>query len=255
MKRKFNGEESTVEPYLKKRKIILDENKTNLINFLENFFKLPKIDLENKTTLKLEALIKQRGYNPSVWKENKFNRFLVKGCDKPYVWKNEGMYIKSKPFIKEIIKIDGDSFCCVHPELRGNKELMMEVIKKSKGYAIQIVSEELKNDRDIVIEALRGHKSHLKYAGSKIRDDKNFVLYLSTIRRFDFSYTSSWFSDRLLDDEEIATLIIKKARHNNRLLRHPFYYCSKRLKNDMNFIKKMTKLDPLMMQFLKKDLI
>ena len=58
----------------------------------------------------------------------------------------------------------------IRPEDKNNREIVMEAVKKS-GYALQFASENLKGDRDIVTEAVRKNRNALRYASKELKSD------------------------------------------------------------------------------------
>ena len=62
------------------------------------------------------------------------------------------------------------SLCWASEEIRGNKNIVMEAVK-SNGYEIQYASNELKNDKEVVITALKENKMAFACIGKDIKEE------------------------------------------------------------------------------------
>lgn len=85
-----------------------------------------------------------------------------------------------KIFVLETVKISGASLKYASEELRNDKEVVLEAVRQKGDYwtecALEYASEGLKNDKEVVIEAVKKNGGALEYASEKLRDDKFFVL-------------------------------------------------------------------------------
>ena len=58
----------------------------------------------------------------------------------------------------------------IRPQDKNNREIVMEAVKLD-AYALQHASDELKSDREIVMEAVRQNRNALRYASEELKSD------------------------------------------------------------------------------------
>ena len=63
----------------------------------------------------------------------------------------------------------------ISPEDKNNREIVMVAVKQN-GFALQWASEELKGDRDIVMEAVKQNGDALQHASAELHNDREFVI-------------------------------------------------------------------------------
>ena len=112
---------------------------------------------------------------------------------------------------------------------KNDKEIVLEAVKHNRE-ALEYVSEELKNNKQVVLCAIRseyfGYEPDiLKHASEQLRDDKEVVLAAVGCEY----YSLKDASERLKDDKDIVLTAIK---HNANQLK----YASERLKNDREIV-------------------
>ena len=99
-------------------------------------------------------------------------------------------------------------------ELKRDKEVVLEAVKKW-GEALEYASEEFKNDKEVVLEAVKNDGYALKYASEELKNDKEVVLAAIRNTRYALEY-ASW---RLQNDEELKKIaagsIAKKSKSAN----------------------------------------
>ena len=67
-------------------------------------------------------------------------------------------------------------------ELRADKEIVLEAIRKENGYdeaSLRYASEELKADKEVVLEAVRNNGNALQFASEELQADKDVQKVLS----------------------------------------------------------------------------
>lgn len=79
-----------------------------------------------------------------------------------------------------LMVVDCEEFKLVDEGLRGDKDFMLEVLKRN-GRALKYASDKLKCDRDVVMEAVKQNGMALKYANMRYASDKEIVL--AAVRR------------------------------------------------------------------------
>jgi len=99
-------------------------------------------------------------------------------------------------------------------------------------YILELVSEELKNDKEIILAAVKKHGFALKYASEKLKDDKEVVLAAvnqSSSALIDKDSALEHASERLKDDKEVVLAAVKKRGS-------ALKYASERLKDDKEVV-------------------
>ena len=69
----------------------------------------------------------------------------------------------------------GDFLKYFSEELRNNKDFILDAVKFD-GKALEWVSEELKNDKDVVLKAIENYPIVIQYASDELRNDKEIIL-------------------------------------------------------------------------------
>lgn len=73
--------------------------------------------------------------------------------------------------------------------MKNDKEIVLEAVK-NEGNAFQYAGEELRNDKEIVLEAINQNGSYLLYAGERMQNDKDVVLQAVRSNEEAFEYAS-----------------------------------------------------------------
>jgi len=77
-------------------------------------------------------------------------------------------------YVLEAVKADAMALV-KHPNLKNDREIVLEAVKQ-KGTVLEHASEELKNDREIVLEAVKKSGEALQYASEALKNDREIVL-------------------------------------------------------------------------------
>ena len=75
------------------------------------------------------------------------------------------------PFLRN----QGLALGCVSEKLRGDREVVMEAVRQN-GLALEHASEELRGDREVVMEAVRQIGSALQHASEELKDDREILM-------------------------------------------------------------------------------
>ena len=103
----------------------------------------------------------------------------------------------------------------------------------NNGLALQYASERLRDDKDVVLAAVKEDGHTLQFVSDRLRDDKDVVMAAVKQEGYILDYASS----RLKDDEEVVLAAIKEYAYVLEI-------ASDRLKNDYNFIKEAYMANP-----------
>ena len=109
-------------------------------------------------------------------------------------------------------------------ELKNDKEVVLVVVSKY-GHVFKFVSDELKNDKDVVLAAVSNDGAVLEYASDELKNDKEVVL--AAVSKF--SYALEFASDELKNDKEVVLVVVSKYGH-------VFKFVSDELKNDKEVV-------------------
>ena len=132
------------------------------------------------------------------------------------------------PYLMGEFKYGGSVLCILDDKYKNNKEIVLTAVKE-RGYALKYASEKLRNDIDIVCEAINRDNNAFFFAGDKIKSNRNNILKIvNRINNLNVVFLK-YCNDEIRDDEEI---VLRLATINC----EEFEYASERIKNDRNFI-------------------
>lgn len=140
---------------------------------------------------------------------------------------------------------DGLYLRYISSELKDDKELVVAAVKQN-GHALEYASARLQNDKQVVALAIAQCGFALKYASSKLQDDKEIVI--ASVSQY--GNTLEYASPRLQDDKEVVTAAVKH-------LGDALKYASKRFQDDKEIVIKACKQNCFVSLYissrLKKD--
>ncbi len=125
---------------------------------------------------------------------------------------------------------------------RNDKEVVLEAVKKDS-YALQYASDELKNDKEVVLEAVKKDGWALKYASYRLLDDKEVVL--AAVEQD--GWALQFASDSLKEDKEVVLEAVKKDSY-------ALQYASDELINDKEVVLEAVKKDGRALMFASERL-
>ena len=112
-------------------------------------------------------------------------------------------YIKKETAINNLI--NGNNFRSSNfDNFRDDKEVVLEAVK-NYGQALKYTSEPLRNDKEIVLEALKTNGWALEYASNSLKNDKDVVLKAVKTNGLALHHAS----DKLKNDKEIVLEAVK----------------------------------------------
>jgi hypothetical protein len=151
---------------------------------------------------------------------------------------------------------NGDDLQNLSNELRNDREVVLAAVTEN-GLALQHASNQLRDDRQVVLAAVTRNGSVLQYASNQLRDDREVVLAAVT----SVGGALLWASDRLKDDKEVVTAAIRtdgsslffasdRLKDNKEVVlvavretQNAFLHASKRLKNDLDVAQAAGRLE------------
>jgi hypothetical protein len=90
------------------------------------------------------------------------------------------MIVKSPPSVvlvhdlqeaMNLAKINGFSFAFFSPEIKNNFEIVLEAVKQN-GNSLQFASLEFKNNKNLVLTAVKQDQNSLRFANQNLKEDK-----------------------------------------------------------------------------------
>ena len=85
-------------------------------------------------------------------------------------------YTNKNQFINVLKKFQHSfTFQFVSPELKKNREFVLEVLKIN-GLVLEYVSPEFQADREVVLEAVKQNGDAFEFASQKLKENREFVL-------------------------------------------------------------------------------
>ena len=146
------------------------------------------------------------------------------------------------PYLMGEFKYGGSVLCILDDKYKNNKEIVLTAVKE-RGYALKYASEKLRNDIDIVCEAINRDNNAFFFAGDKIKSNRNNILKIvNRINNLNVVFLK-YCNDEIRDDEEI---VLRLATINC----EEFEYASERIKNDRNFILELIEKNPNIIRVL-----
>lgn len=119
----------------------------------------------------------------------------------------------------------------------------MKLLVAKQGLALRYASEEIKDDRFIVLAAIRNNQQAFDYASDRLKNDKAFLLAL-------FPYTPAIFhrlNNELKNDKEF---VLSAINVNTKIIR-----CVRdNLKRDLDVLKLVLEKDPTMARAFSKSM-
>lgn len=115
------------------------------------------------------------------------------------------------------------------PNLLPTKEEIKKAIAQLSinGMDLEILSPELQDNEEVVLQAINGYGWAFKYASDRLKNDKDVVFTAVS----NYAYALQWASDELRDDKEI---VLKALETNG----YALAYASPRLRDNGDVIKK-----------------
>lgn len=130
-------------------------------------------------------------------------------------------------------------------ELRDDPEIMIEAVKKN-GAALKYASKRLRDDYDVVKAAVTSTSEALQYAGPKQCDCEEIVRITAQGNLFGF-FALVYGSDRFKDNEEIALIALRYGADAGQGL-------SPNLQNNPIFMEKLVGLCPFWYDFAPEEM-
>jgi len=144
-----------------------------------------------------------------------------------------------------IIAISNDCWALQYAsdELKNDKEVVLAAVSNI-GWTLQYASEELKNDKEVVLAAVSNEGWTLKFASDDLKNNKEIVL--TAVRKCGsaLKFASFELQNNYNNMKELFMLAIKTfySNHEDKLYNEKTIYdciLSKELKNELNFIKQI----------------
>lgn len=133
----------------------------------------------------------------------------------------------------DLVKADIKNLVNVSEEMRNNLHfanyIINNIIKKNPE-AFQYLSEEIKNDENIILKAVRENADVFEYASDRLKDNEEFIEIMLDKSNIIYKFSS----DRL----KYNMSFINKAVNNNRGI-HVLKYVPDSIKEDQSFMEKM----------------
>ncbi|MBR8733134.1 hypothetical protein IX329_000707 [Fusobacterium necrophorum] len=225
---------------LRKDKDVVLENISNEI--LRTMQYKLKCDIENKEQKR--ELIKQN--IESILLKKYDDKDILKAVEETQKYENLEEILKkvkgdfTNPFkeekIKEILKKIEEKPSLLEyadEEIKNDKKVILSAIKKA-WYVFRFASKQLRADREVVLAAIEENALNLQYASEELRDDKEIVI--KAVRKIGSSI--NYASERLKNDKEVVMEAIKSG--DNLAL----WLAGEKLKNDKSFVIEAIKYNP-----------
>ena len=131
----------------------------------------------------------------------------------------------------------------ISQDLQNDKDIVIAAVSQS-GLMLQYTNDIMKNDKDVVLAAIKSSPVSLIYASLNIKDDKDIIL----IAVSQFGYLLKYASTNLQNDKDVVLAAVEE--HGNALL-----YASNFLKNDIDVILKAASESFYSLCFINEELL
>lgn len=111
--------------------------------------------------------------------------------------------------VLEAIKKEGEYLKHASVELRNNKELVILALNNSKQYGNRILnslSDNMKDDKDIIVAAMSGEPSCFSYGSDRLKNDKEFVLAAITMNNSNCRYIGEELKEEIGNNDPFKYL-------------------------------------------------
>lgn len=170
-----------------------------------------------------------------------FELFIYNDVENKLIRKHE---IEDKNLVLSIINEKGYAtiLSLASVELKDNKDLVLTALKRDP-YCYIYVGEGIKNDRDVILTAIRSNPDAISHAPENIQNDKAFLLNCIEIN----ADVGKFIPADLQNDREFVILAVSC---NGSFLK----YASESLKNDREIVLAAVKKHGNSLQFASKEL-
>lgn len=208
------------------------------------------IDLHNKIiTVSFEKKI----YKYLVNNNNNYELYSNQNTGDPYYklleyyitqfpYNNENDYnnivnMSYKNFILNILSRNGALLTLINNEMKNNQDIVLTAVRQC-GNALHYASENMKDNNVIVLEAIKHNEYVLSY---RINQSPKFMLIFNSCE-----YSLRYASDRLKDNE---TIVLEAVKQNGSSLQ----YASIGMKNNSIIVLEAVKQNGLVLQYASND--
>ena len=168
-----------------------------------------------KTYSVYSVIIKCRKEMPNIFKLVSFvpvYRELnqLKSVEEEGITKNEELYIIVNDKLQDTINNltqNGNALQYVSDELKNDKEVVLAAITED-GRALEYASDELKNDKEVVLAAVTQYGRALEYASDELKNDKDVVLAAVTEDGWALQYSSD--EEGITKNDELYIIVNDK---------------------------------------------
>lgn len=153
-----------------------------------------------------------------------------------------------KRYVLESIKLKPISIVWASDRLIGDRDLALEFFRSEdpnleKKNFLEYFSNEMKRDKDVVMEAVKKNISCLNSADDELTSDRDFMLECARLTRSTLSFAHR----DLFDDREFVQRVVK-------LHQGVFHEASERLKNDKQVVLDAVRYDGLSLKHVSETL-
>ena len=136
---------------------------------------------------------------------------------------------KNKQEVLEEVKKDGSKLILASEELKNDFDVVMTAVKNFS-WSIEDAGEKARDNKDIIKEVLKKNSTYIEYASDRLRDDDEIMGIALEKNHWNLRFAS----DRIKDNKDLVISLIKKCSGVVK-------YASPRLQNDIDIIKECIK--------------
>ena len=128
-------------------------------------------------------------------------------------------------FILSAVKLKGHALVHVLPKFQNDKEIVLTAVENGNFNTFKYASDELKNDKDFVLQVLKISPYSFQYVSDKLKEDKAVIKQALTLEGRNLQF----LPENLRDDTNLASMAVKQNVD-------AFQYASKRLRANKDFV-------------------
>ena len=154
------------------------------------------------------------------------------------------LYVRSTEAAQMIwaVKQDGFALEDASEELKVDREIVMEAVKHN-GWALRYASDELKGDKEVVMEAIKKHGYALEHASEELKGDREVVM--EAVKKH--GHALRYASEELTGDKEV---VMEAVKERGEALMH----ASEELKGDKEVVMEAVKQSVLVLRCASVEL-
>lgn len=117
---------------------------------------------------------KEKTFIEMIKERPKDKELILTGIGYPKILKFiDNSLFEDREFMKQLISENGFALQYMTKELKDDKEIVLIALRESAGFALKYASKRLQADREVVYQAVKKYRKPLEYASQELQDEIN----------------------------------------------------------------------------------